>query len=80
MGRKPNQRVLKIVLAEIEKMGSAIKNMIDIAQPFFEQELDYIASNLYRYDEAEQSRFIRRRVISRFHHNYLDKPSTAVSV
>lgn len=72
MSIKPNQRVLKIVLAEIEKMGTAIKNMIDIAQPFFEQELDYIASNLYRYNEVEQSSFIRRRIIGRFHHNNLN--------
>lgn len=74
MHRKPNQRVLKIVLAEIDKLGTKVKALIDIAQPFFEQELDYIASNLYRYDEAEQSSFIRRRVISRFHQNYLTRP------
>jgi len=71
MVKKPNQRVLKIVLAEIDKLGTAVKKLIDIAQPTFNQELDYIASNLYRYDEAEQSSFIRRRIIGRYHQNYL---------
>ena len=74
MVNKPNQRVLKIVLKEIDKLGPLIKSFIDINQPSFEQELDYIAGSLYRYCPNEQASFIRRRIIGRYHRNYLNNP------
>jgi len=77
MQNKPNQRVLKIVLAEIDKMGAAVKKLIDIAQPSFNDELAYIAASLYRYDEAGQASFIRRRIIGRYHHNHLARTKRA---
>lgn len=79
MQNKPNQRVLKIVLAEIDKMGNAIKKLIDIAQPSFNDELAYIAASLYRYDETGQASFIRRRIIARYHRNYLARSRPVVA-
>lgn len=71
MERYNNPRALKIVLAEVEKMGPAISKFIEINQATLGWELDWIAANLWRYDDAGQASYVRRRIIARYHRNHL---------
>ena len=71
MERYHNPRALKAVMAEIEKLGPVMRKFIEINQATLGWELDWIASNLWRYDDVGQASFVRRRIIARYHRNYL---------